>query len=1001
MKNLMKQRSISFILFCLCLFAFASLAKAENIVEPPKTIPKLLKDAAINLDNRTLAPEYKLTLDGEYESLKEYLYYFVDTKADLRIESVSNPSLVSDFSTQYNIKAQGTTWVRLLIAPFDLVGNEVPYFDMGENIQGEKNVWIKPKYLDAVKKDADEYGYFSIEELRHGGEIYMAIQGLPSIWFEPSFVHSEQGADRAETVEFVLMILLSLLTLIALLTAYLSKRTWRIALLIFSLCCLVINFFGLPVTPKGQIIPSDIATLFAVAIALFSLGIVFKEKLKIAEHMKFLDLFFLLLSIIGLFIPFVVLMPSFAWCVRYIELWQVYALVYFIMLFPLLFMNVFGALVCIFANFLLLTSVGLALATLSEVEILAFLQKYNLDEISLLPLIGQVLAILFLVFSREQIPSLINKNKVTSKTNALKKNAKKVAMPTFSTEDEKSTAQNEAQNEAPEEFVREETSEKVEEGDSFTLNTEKIEKNTETENEASVKKEIKTESLSLSSEKVLEEKKQVSKKIEVQERIKIEERVSSHEEKVEAKFLEMELAEKIDNSFRPSIENIMRDICFLENQIKENTPVDAIMKRLGSVASNAKDISSIVKELPFILEQKIMRSLQQRKNEAFDLEELIKEVYARLRKENYSQQIALSWMKAPHVGRFFVGDREYFYELLFALMADSMRATQKGSVYLRVQRDSCSNNPGRLSFIIGDSGSGNPPLKRTSSLLTHVWELSADYYGDFYVEHTAKGLEYSFTLSFIALEDDGVTEKLVSGYNAEKKTRFDKVLILSENPKQKYMLAFRLSQVECHVIEAMNIEDAYVQFMQTQPSVLIVDTTIENEKLQILINEIHFYEKEHQTKQTIILGLYDEVEEKEDLERAGCHTTLGIKEGREAFKYLVEDLLTAYKNVEEINEEQIEELSTLSKEETQNNKENLKFIPLAENVKAPVKERKKFKFVTSKAKSSEINQTKPDFVNFNIDENKNTQQAQEVELNPAMVSYETLPEEASKEGDKN
>ncbi len=1001
MKNLMKQRNMSLIFICVYIFAFASFAKAENIVEPPKSIPKLLKEAAINLDNRTLAPEYKLDLDTEYESLKDYLYYHVDTNADLRIDSVSNPSLVSDFGTQYNIKAQGTTWIRLLVAPFDLVGNEIPFFDMGENIQGEKNVWIKPKYLEAVQKKENENGYFSIEELRHGGEIYMAIQGLPSIWFEPRFVHLETGESSAKTIELALMIFLVILTLIAILTAYLSKKTWRIALSVFALCALAINYFGLPVTPKGQIVAGDIASLFAAAIALFSLSIVFKAKLKIAEQAKYLDLIFLLAGIVGLFMPFIVLVPSFAWCVRYIELWQIYALVYFILLFPLLFMNVYGALVSLVAAFLLIISVGIALAVLSDVQILAFLQSFNLDEIALLPLMGQVFAILFLVFSREQNPLYANKNKMTTKKNAFKGNAKKAPMPELETQDESVKQEHLSEK-------KQESLDSLEARNSFELETES-ETIEDSKEELVEKKEIMQEEKKETSSLTLEEpkakapieKKQVNKSIEVQEKIKIEERTISNEEKVEAKFLEIELAEKIDGSFRPSIENIMRELCFLENQIKDQSSIDAIMKRLESVAVNAKDISSIVKELPFILEQKITRPLQQRKNVAFDLEELIKDIYARLRREDHSSQIALSWMKAPHVSRFFVGDREYFGELLFALLADSMRATQKGSVYLRVQRDTSSNNPGRLLFIIGDSGTGNPPHKRTSSLLTHVWELSADYYGDFYVEHTAKGLEYSFTLSFIALEDDGVTEKLVSGYNAEKKTRFDKVLVLSENAKQKHMLAFRLSQIECHVLEAMNIEDAYRQFMQTQPSLIIVDTTIINAELQALINEIHFYEKEHQTKQVMILGLYDEEAEKQGLEFAGCHTTLGINEGREAFKYLVEDLLVAYREVESIDEEEIEELSSLSKEETQNSKENLKFIPLATNVIAPVKERKKFKFVTKKAKSNEANQTKPEFVNFNIDEKEKTMQGQEVELNSAMVSYETLPEEENKERDKN
>ncbi len=1014
MKSIAQRQSIFFILIFL-LFACmqsAQIAQAENIVEPPKTIPKLLKEAAINLEQKTLAPEYKLVSSDQDISLKDYLYYFVDTKAVLGIKQITNATVISDFSTVYDIKAQGTTWVRLLLAPFDLVGDEIPFFDVGENIQGEKNVWLKPKYLDAVQKKANENGYFSIEELRHGGEIYIAIQGLPSIWFEPRFVSADTNVNTVKNIEMFLTLFLLLITLFALLTAFLSKKTWRIALSVFALSCLAIQYFGLPVTPKGQIIPSDIATLFAVSVALFSLHIVFKGKLKTAENAKVLDIFFLLTGVLGLFLPFLVLIPSFAWCVRYIELWQIYSFVYFLLIFPLLFKGVYASLLCLFANFLLFLSVAFALAILSEIEILSYFNSFNLDTTSLFPLIGQILALLLLVISKDESYSAVKQNK------KLKKRAAFLLAEQESETNKKNLRKSEIQST---EQVQEEVKDK---NSAFLIKTEESKIKIE-EDEIEQKIEEENQTLESEAQGFVHNSEQAEKEVEkhenadyVHEKNNDEENALiykaqaislTHEEQVEAKFSEIQLADKLDTTFRPSLENMMREICFLENKIKDNSSIEELMQKTDNIAAFAKDISTRLKELPYLLKdeqafEKKQKKNKQRINEAFDLEELIKEVYARLRRLDSSEKIALSWIKAPHVGKFFVGDKEYFGELLFDLLADSIRATEKGSVYLRVQRDACSNNPGRLSFILGDSGRGKPPYKRSASLLNRIWEMSSDYYGDFYAEQSANGLEYSFTLSFIALEDDGKTEKLVSGYNTEKKTRFEKVLLISENPKQKYMLSFRLSNIECHVLEAMNIEDAYRQFMEVQPALIIVDDTVEKDQLLALIQEIQYFEREYQVKQAILLGLYSSEDEKIAFEEIGCHTTLALNEGREGFRNLVQELLIVYRATEVLDRALIEEASEQSKELTENSKESLKFIPVAGAVKSK-KEKSKFKFFASKSEKAKSDTKNNNSFDINIEDKKQYENSliveshemnEELILNPSMVSYETLPEEKDK-----
>ncbi len=990
MKSITQKQVVFFFFFLL--FTFALTARAENIVEPPKTIPNLLKEAAINLEHKTLAPEYVLNVDGELAPLKEYLYYFVDTNADLRVESVANPSIVSDFTTSYDIKAQGTTWVRLLIAPFDLIGDAVPLLDLGANIQGEKNVWLKPKYLDAVQRKENAQGFFAVEELRQGGEIYIAIQGLPSIWFDPRFVPSDSSEDKAKLFKEILMIVLAVLTAIALLTALLSRKSWRIALSIFGFCLLAINYFGLPVTPKGHILPTDIATLFAVALALFSLQFTLKAKLKTSEKAKVVDLFFLLAGIIGFFLPFLVLAPSFAYCVRYIELWQIYTLIYFLLIFPLLFSGVYASLICLSANFVLFVSVVFALAILFNIDALSYFDAYNLDLISLLPLLGQVLAFILLVFSKDEIYSAVKRNKKTKKKNAFVLG-----------------------NERNEDKAKSEI-EEINISQNFTDNTEKVIRNEipdlsfNTEAEENLSQDSNVEKSKEVAPEIVQEK-EVEYRIN-HENLRIETELS-HEEKVEEKFNELQLTEKIDSNFRPSLEKIMRELCFLENQIKDNSSADDLMEKVDNISLYAKNISDKLKELPLILRDKSLKKAKQKINQAFDIEELIKEIFARLREAEYSNLVALSWIKAPHVGKYFVGDREYFGELLFELLSDSMRATEKGSVYLRVQRDKCSNNPGRLSFIVGDSGAGMPPYRRSASLLTKVWELSSDYYGDFYTEHTAKGLEYSFTLSFIALEDDGITEKLITGYNAEKKTRFDKVLILSHNPKQKYMLAFRLSNIECHVLEAMNIEDAYKQFVAVQPSLLIVDTTVSKASLETLINEVRLYEKENTLKKSVLLGLYDNEDDKSMLEFAGCQASLSINEGREAFRSYVVELLKAYHEADVVEAKKIEEISNAIKEESQNNKDTMKFIPIDNSMKKS-KEGKKFKFMASgfKAFKNKEENVKEDFVNFNIESKEHINSKNNAEkddvlikdelvLDPTMVSYETYPEEKRENKEEN
>ena len=351
---------------------------------------------------------------------------------------------------------------------------------------------------------------------------------------------------------------------------------------------------------------------------------------------------------------------------------------------------------------------------------------------------------------------------------------------------------------------------------------------------------------------------------------------------------------RLEEILRGPLDTLLREACSLDQLLErpdERRPLtdqDARQARrhADNLVAAAREMSTLVTDLPRLARR---RSTPDGKRQIFDLLKLVRSVFTDVGDARQKGELGLSWYIAPHLGRLYKGDRERLRFVLAMLLENAARATDRGAVSLRVRRADMSPDPGHLQFTVADTGSGTPPLRRSSLALAKAWELAADHGGDLFVDSTPHGVEITFSLACVALADDGQTPRpvppiAVGGRREGGDPNPRLVILAASRPLTRQMLAFFLEDQGQEIWEARDAEEAAALYTHTPAALVVFDGRLPEEDIVTAVAAIRAFEGERSLPAAPFLALTLDEEQAERLHQAGCDHSLPLPVVRGEFR---------------------------------------------------------------------------------------------------------------------
>lgn len=351
---------------------------------------------------------------------------------------------------------------------------------------------------------------------------------------------------------------------------------------------------------------------------------------------------------------------------------------------------------------------------------------------------------------------------------------------------------------------------------------------------------------------------------------------------------------RLEEILRLPLDTLLREACALDQILErptENRPLsgdEARQARLraDNLVAATRELASLVGDLPRLTRG---RGKPEGKRQVFDLLKLVQSAFADVGDVLEKGDIGLSWYIAPHLGRLYKGDRDRLRFVLAMLLADAARATDRGAVSLRVRRTDTSPNPGHLQFTVADTGSGIPPLRRSSLALAKAWELAADHRGDLFVDSTPHGVEITFGLECVALADDGQTPRpvppaAVGGRRESGDPNPRLVILAASRSVDRQILAFFLEDQGQDIWEARDTEEAVALYTHTPAALVVFDGRLSEEDIVTAVAAIRVFEGERGLTAAPFLALTLNEEQAERLHQAGCDHSLPLPVVRGEFR---------------------------------------------------------------------------------------------------------------------
>jgi signal transduction histidine kinase/CheY-like chemotaxis protein len=263
---------------------------------------------------------------------------------------------------------------------------------------------------------------------------------------------------------------------------------------------------------------------------------------------------------------------------------------------------------------------------------------------------------------------------------------------------------------------------------------------------------------------------------------RVEERTKRYREENERRKIaqeQAELANEAKNNFLATISHEVRTpinaiIGFCDLTIKSN--IDEIhQKNLTRVKDSSTHLLALIKDI--LDYSQIESGNYELKNETFDLIELINSVINAFYLDAESKKIKLSFNKTSTIPRYFIGDSDAVRQILYNLIGNALKFTEKGevSVSVKVGEIIAKDKKVKICFEVKDSGIGISQLKQKLIFkgFTQVDGSSSRKYG-------GAGLGLTISKHFVEMMDGEISVKSKKGEGST----FSFQLNLKENKKK-------------------------------------------------------------------------------------------------------------------------------------------------------------------------------------------------------------------------
>ena len=275
-------------------------------------------------------------------NLAPYLQVFVDKTGKLSIQDIESLEIQKKFKNFNDVSLQkehGVLWLRFTLAPRPTSSrdktNDVFFIDLGDY------KYYNPVLYTLKNHHFTKELYWQVHEpheramfLMPKSDIlpitsYIRMDAIPGIWFAPVLRSPQNVASSYEIfAHSSTIIALAMVMLVCLLRGLSEKGQWRFWAGLYTASTLFYVIFGVPVGNISYIPMEELPKAIAPGIALILLPHVGRHLTNSAQKSRAIDLQLITLSLVGIALALIPLIPGLSWVVRYLELWPVLTLLF-------------------------------------------------------------------------------------------------------------------------------------------------------------------------------------------------------------------------------------------------------------------------------------------------------------------------------------------------------------------------------------------------------------------------------------------------------------------------------------------------------------------------------------------------------------------------------------------------------------------------------------------------------------------------------------------------
>ena len=276
-------------------------------------------------------------LGTSHLALLPYLDAFIDTSDSMDIDEVASPENAHRFAPlmlRALPLASGATWLRLVIAPLPEGGKvDKILLDMGGDIPGLPVFYTASVNPLSNTLEWQENDRSRVQLLPEAGAdvqtCYIRLDGLPGFWFSPTLrTPQDVTTNWGGLAHTGATLSLGVVMLLCLLRGFTEKGQWRIWTSLYVAVALAQSILGMPAIADGRIPMNEAAAALAPGLALMLLPHVARHFMDTRRASRALDTQYLLLSLPGVALALIPLLPDFAWLTRFLPLWPAASLLF-------------------------------------------------------------------------------------------------------------------------------------------------------------------------------------------------------------------------------------------------------------------------------------------------------------------------------------------------------------------------------------------------------------------------------------------------------------------------------------------------------------------------------------------------------------------------------------------------------------------------------------------------------------------------------------------------